>query len=117
MIYTLLPKSEWNRIAPIWKRYGSVPPIDDPFSLISVALNDDNIVGCVGLQSVLHLEGLWVAPVYSGKVDFRSLRKRITDALPAGTEFFALAPIDRVARICEYIGMQKKDWSVYGGRA
>jgi hypothetical protein len=116
MNYELLPKSEWSRLAPIWAEHGSTPPVDDPFALLSVAMDGERIAGCMGMQSVLHIEGIWSDPFYSGRVGFRTLRKQLLDALPKGVEYYAFAPSWPVARICEYGHMERKDWAVYKGR-
>jgi hypothetical protein len=116
MTYEILPKSDWDKIAPIWAKHGSKPPMNDPYAMISVAKDGERIIGCVAIQAILHLEGIWTDPNYSGKVGFRLLRKQLLDALPSGVEYFAFAPTWPVARICEYAHMEKKPWAVYRGR-
>ena len=116
MNYALLPKTQWDKIAPIWALHGSKPPVEDPYALISVATDGERVAGCMGMQAILHIEGIWTDPAYSGQVGFRTLRKQLLDALPAGIEYYAFAPTHAVARICEYGRMEKKPWAVYRGR-
>jgi hypothetical protein len=114
--YQLLPKTEWNKISPIWAEYGSVPPVHDPYALMTVALDGERIVGCGGMQAVLHIEGLWVDQEYSGKVRFRELLKPAINVLPKGVDYYAFTPTAKTARLCEYVSMEKKNWGVYKGR-
>jgi len=116
MNYRLLPKEEWAKIAPIWAEHGSKPPIDDPYALISVAVDGERIAGCMGLQTILHIEGIWTDPYYSGRVGFRTLRTKLLEALPKEVDYYAFAPTWQVAQICEYGHMEKKTWAVYKGR-
>lgn len=117
MEYKLLPREEWNKLAPIWARYGSVPPVADPFALVSVALDEGKIVGGMGTQAVRFIEGIWNEPEYSGKVEFRKLRRRLLDGLTPGSEYYAMAATKAVERICQYGNMERMDWTVYRGRA
>lgn len=116
MNYRLLPKEQWKKIEPIWKMHGSKPPVDDPFALVAVATEGERITGCMGMQLLPHIEGIWADPEFSGKVGFRTLRSKLLETLPAGFEYFAFAPTWEVARICEYGHMEKKPWAVYRGR-
>jgi hypothetical protein len=116
MNYQLLPKLEWHKVAPIWAEYNTLPPVNDPYALLSVALDGERIAGCVAMQALLHLEGVWVNPEYSGKVGFRRLMKPLTEALPKNVDYYALTPRPEISRLCEYVAMEKKDWAVYKGR-
>lgn len=117
MDYRLLPREEFESVAPIYAKYGSVPPTQDMNSQIAVASEKGIVAGIMGAQSVMHLEGLWTDPRYSGMVNYRRLYGLLARGMPVGTEFYAFAPTHTVARICAYTRMEPVTWKVYRGRA
>lgn len=58
--YRLLQPDEWDRVAPIFERYGSRMPPPQVAS-IAVAERDGEIIGFLTLQPMLHVEPVWVA--------------------------------------------------------
>jgi hypothetical protein len=85
-------------------------------ALVSLAKDEDFVAGFMNMQALLHIEGLWVDSDYRGKVDFRMLVKRMTDALPKGMDYFAFAPTSEIGTICKYVHMEQMPWGVYRGR-
>jgi hypothetical protein len=115
MNYRILPREEWDRMKPIYKDMGGIPPLEDVYARIVVATEDDKIVGNSSLQTILCIEATRVEPAYSGKVGFRSMHKTLIESLPKGMPYFAFAIDDKMQKICEFVHMKKTDWVVYQG--
>lgn len=115
MNYSLLPREQWNRLIPIYKEMGGVPPLEDFYARVVVAEEDGKIVGNSSLQSVLCIEATRVDEKYSGKVGFRSLHRELIGSLPPGVPYFAFAINPKMQRICEYVHMEPMDWKIYKG--
>jgi hypothetical protein len=77
MTTRLLPASEWAKLAAT--DLPQILPYVDARDLDVIVVEDDagTVVGCWGLMPMLHLEGLWIAPAYRGKV---SVARRLLTA-------------------------------------
>lgn len=66
MITRVLPSREWSRLA--GTDLGSVlPQCSSDTTLVLVVEDGDRIVGCWAALTVIHAEGVWIAPEHRGK--------------------------------------------------
>lgn len=77
MTARILAKDEWPRLAqtdfPYLLPYVGAADVD----IMVVEDDGGTIIGCWGLMTVLHLEGLWIAPAHRGK---SSVARRLLSA-------------------------------------
>jgi hypothetical protein len=60
----VLPVEEWPKLAAMWPMVHEV----NPEALTVIVVEDgEEIVGCWGLITLAHAEGLWIAPEHRGK--------------------------------------------------
>jgi hypothetical protein len=65
MTTRILPPDEWSRLAHTEFRH--LPYVTGDELQVVVVEDEGRIVGCWGLMTMLHLEGLWIDPAYRGR--------------------------------------------------
>lgn len=109
LVYRLLDKSEWPRLAPLVEREGGLLPSPE-FAQAAVAEDATGIIrGYLILQIIPHME-----PAYaeSGAVNFASLVHLLESSLPAGTPVYTSAPDDHIAALASACGFMDMGWRV-----
>lgn len=114
MKYELLKPEEFNRLFPIFEKLGFLVPA---FGTVAIAKDNDRIAGGLCLQPAFHVEPLWVAEDYRGRVNPQCLHDELIKVLPKGTPYFAFVPSRNIALITAQCGMHKLDWSCWRGEA
>lgn len=106
MTHRVLPPDEWPKLAGTLLE--TAWPTLNPRETRIVAVEDaGQIVGCVALFPVWHLEGVWIAPERRGTV---SVARRIVTAVRSlakalgASEVLMMATTDAAARMCRRFG-------------
>lgn len=117
MTTRILPPDEWARLA--GTEAETVWPHLPPSAHVLVVEQDDQIVGCWVLMSVLHAECLWIASAHRGKA---SVARRLwafmrRTAAGLGAPVVATAAVtDDVRRLLEHVGATKVPGDHYAMR-
>lgn len=101
MTYRILPREEWERLAPIMERQGK--PLPNPENAnAAVAEKDGEIVGVGFIQITLHMEPLVIEDAY---VNFITLKDLLESRLPnKGVSYYCYTQNDKSARIAQLCG-------------
>lgn len=75
MTSRLLPKDEWHRL--VGTQLETVVPVLPEGAKVIVVERQEEIVACVALYPLTHLEGIWIAPDH--QIAARALRQAIGD--------------------------------------
>lgn len=93
----LLPREEWANLEEA-RGTPTLLPWTAPEDVSVVAVEDDSgeFVGCVMVQTILHIEGLWVAPKWRGNpgVGRVLMREAFSEARKRARSNFAMAEVD-----------------------
>lgn len=98
MTTRLLPPSDWGLLADT--ELGPIVPQLDPARTQMLVVEDaGQIVGCWALMTVLHAEGVWIAPAHQGRGSVARRLLRGMRQLLAGRPVMTSALDDRVRGI------------------
>jgi hypothetical protein len=116
MIIRKLTPEEWFRIGPTFaEEFGEMPP--SPFqSTVVVAEDAGEIVAFLTVQSVIHVEPLWVKKSHRGHYILPLLVSKVRSLFPDLGTAFAYTKNPRLAKLLEHMGMQELDWKVFRWR-
>lgn len=121
MILERVPQAQWERLEKA-RGLPTLLPWTAPEDVSVIAVKDDNgeFVGCVMVQEILHIEGLWVAPKWRGNpgVGRRLMRAALSEAKGRTRSTFAMAEIDPEAgngmrEILERVGGERVPVETY----
>lgn len=112
--YRQIDDKEFEMLEPIFTANGAQPPNPGLRTAI-VAEDDTRIVGALVLQFAAHSEPLWIDPEYTGRVSFKTMVARLDSLVQryGGTGYYAFAPDDKVAKMCELAGLVEVPWKIY----
>lgn len=106
--------TDWRTVEAEFKRRGVVAP-SKTSARVFAAIENDEVVGFLVVQLVVHAEPIWIHEDYRGKVNWQKLVRMGEDFLGrnTGREYYAFAPNDHIEAMCEIVGMEKMLWIVY----
>lgn len=107
----VLEGHEFPKLESLFADNGVALPNPD-FSEIIVAEDQNEIVGFLVAQLVLHTEPVWIKPEHRGKGLWRDLHLMAQKSI-GDQEYFAFAPDDRISHMAESVGLKKMPWSVF----
>lgn len=114
MEYRLLLPEEFTHLMPVFDKLGAAVPA---FGKVSIATDDNRIAGFLCLQPAFHVEPLWVAEDYRGRVNPKALHDTLLTVLPPGTPYYSFVPSRNIALIAGTFGMHKLDWAIWKGES
>lgn len=111
-----LTTEEWGRVSSIFlKEFNENPPPASE-STIVVAEEEGEIVGLLTVQSVVHVEPLWIKDTHRGRYIIPLLVNKVSSLFPALPCAFAYTRSTRLATLLEYFGLEPLDWKVFRWR-
>lgn len=106
MTTRILPPEEWPKLAGTLLE-AAWPHLDHERARIVVVEDEGQIVGCLSLFPVWHLEGAWVAPAYRARIGVgRRLLTAIRETIRTvgATEVWTMAVNREASRMCRRFG-------------
>jgi hypothetical protein len=114
LLYRLIVKQDWDRLAPIFQQINKFMP-DRELAIASIAEDGPDIVAMTCLQMVSYIGPLWIDQKYTNKVDYRALKAPIDEVYKKSTNkpliiqgYVAMCGDERIARIAEMAGMRRE---------
>ncbi len=117
MTYRLLPAEEWDRLIPLFAKYGQkVPPSPATGLPIAAAVAEDEtgIRGCWFIQPAFHVEPLILDEPH---VNFMRLFKVLMQALEGkqGLAYYGFTDREVTEGMGEHLGLVEMPWKVWKG--
>lgn len=114
MKYELLKPEDFAQLLPVFEKLGAAIPA---FGKVAIATDDNRIAGFLCLQPAFHVEPLWIADDYRGRVNPKALHDELLTVLPKGTPYYAFVPSRNIAMVTGMCGLHKLDWSIWKGES
>lgn len=117
-VYRFLPTGEWPRLQPIYEANGyPTTALPRPgLCVVAVCELSGAIVSFLILQLAPHAEPIHIDAGHRGKVNWIRMLHMLEGTMAPESEYFALAPNDRVAGMCEAAGMVNTGWKAFKGK-
>lgn len=110
--YRVLPHSEFERLKELMCGEGYENNVPDPrFCRVVVGERNGTIVAFLVCQVAIHMEPLWISPEERGKLNWRRMVHMHEENLLS--PFYVFAPNEKIAAMCEAVGMKKQNWEVF----